>query len=212
MDKVLEEQAKVQDKIEAANAWDLDSRLELAMDALRLPPGDADVTKLSGGERRRVALCRLLLKSPDLLLLDEPTNHLDAESVAWLERFLKDYQGTVVAGHARSLLPRQRRRLDPRARSRLGIPVGRQLLVLAGAEAEPPRAGREEREPAPAHARARAGMDPHVAARAAGEGQGPPQPLRGPAQGRDGKKIESIEIYIPPVPRLGDIVGRSAAT
>ena len=97
MDKILEEQAKVQDKIEAANAWDLDSRLELAMDALRLPPADADVTKLSGGERRRVALCRLLLKSPDLLLLDEPTNHLDAESVAWLERFLKDYQGSVIA-------------------------------------------------------------------------------------------------------------------
>src|SRR5687767_11603035 len=97
MDKILEEQARVQDRIEAANAWDLDSRLELAMDALRLPPGDADVTTLSGGERRRVALCRLLLKSPDLLLLDEPTNHLDAESVAWLERFLKEYKGTVVA-------------------------------------------------------------------------------------------------------------------
>src|SRR3954463_5300214 len=97
MDKVIEEQAKVQDRIEVANAWDLDSRLELAMDALRLPPADAEVTTLSGGERRRVALCRLLLKSPDLLLLDEPTNHLDAESVAWLERFLKDYKGTVVA-------------------------------------------------------------------------------------------------------------------
>jgi ATP-binding cassette ChvD family protein len=97
MEKVLEEQGKVQDKIEAANGWDLDSRVELAMDALRLPPPDADVTTLSGGERRRVALCRLLLRSPDLLLLDEPTNHLDAESVAWLERFLKDYQGTVVA-------------------------------------------------------------------------------------------------------------------
>ena len=97
MDKVIEEQAKVQDRIDAANAWDLDSRLELAMDALRLPPPDADVTTLSGGERRRVALCRLLLLSPDLLLLDEPTNHLDAESVAWLERFLKDYPGTVVA-------------------------------------------------------------------------------------------------------------------
>jgi energy-dependent translational throttle protein EttA len=84
MEKVLEEQGKVQDRIEAANGWDLDSRLELAMDALRLPPADADVTTLSGGERRRVALCRLLLRSPDLLLLDEPTNHLDAESVAWL--------------------------------------------------------------------------------------------------------------------------------
>jgi ATP-binding cassette ChvD family protein len=97
MDKVLEEQGKLQDRIEAANAWDLDSRLELAMDALRLPPPDAEVSRLSGGERRRVALCRLLLRSPDLLLLDEPTNHLDAESVAWLERFLKDYPGTVVA-------------------------------------------------------------------------------------------------------------------
>ncbi len=97
MDKLLEEQAKIQDRIDATNAWDLDSRLELAMDALRLPPPDADVTTLSGGERRRVALCRLLLQSPDLLLLDEPTNHLDAESVAWLERFLKDYAGTVVA-------------------------------------------------------------------------------------------------------------------
>src|SRR6266545_7888276 len=97
MEKVLEEQGKVQDRIEAANGWDLDSRLELAMDALRLPAPDAEVARLSGGERRRVALCRLLLKSPDLLLLDEPTNHLDAESVAWLERFLKDYAGTVVA-------------------------------------------------------------------------------------------------------------------
>src|SRR5213593_3535514 len=97
MEKVLEEQSRIQDKIDASNAWDLDSRLELAMDALRLPPPDADVPTLSGGERRRVALCRLLLQSPDLLLLDEPTNHLDAESVAWLERFLKDYPGTVVA-------------------------------------------------------------------------------------------------------------------
>src|SRR5207344_1494774 len=97
MEKVLDEQSRIQDKIDASNAWDLDSRLDLAMDALRLPPPDADVSKLSGGERRRVALCRLLLQSPDLLLLDEPTNHLDAESVAWLERFLKDYPGTVVA-------------------------------------------------------------------------------------------------------------------
>ena len=97
MDKLLNEQSRIQDRIDASNAWDIDSRLELAMDALRLPPPDADVSTLSGGERRRVALCRLLLQSPDLLLLDEPTNHLDAESVAWLERFLKDYPGTVVA-------------------------------------------------------------------------------------------------------------------
>ena len=97
MDKVLAEQARVQDTIDAAGAWELDSKLDLAMEALRLPAPDVVVETLSGGERRRVALCRLLLQSPDLLLLDEPTNHLDAESVAWLERFLKDYQGTVVA-------------------------------------------------------------------------------------------------------------------
>src|SRR6266567_1198495 len=97
MDKLLSEQSRVQDAIEAANGWDLDRTVEIAMDALRCPPGDADISTLSGGERRRVALCRLLLKSPNLLLLDEPTNHLDAESVAWLERFLKDYPGTVVA-------------------------------------------------------------------------------------------------------------------
>jgi ATP-binding cassette ChvD family protein len=96
-DKLLAEQAELQDKIEAAGAWDLERTFDIAMDALRLPPGDADVTTLSGGERRRVALCRLLLSKPDLLLLDEPTNHLDAESVAWLERTLQDYPGTVVA-------------------------------------------------------------------------------------------------------------------
>ena len=96
-DKLLSEQSDLQDKIDAANAWDLDRQLEIAMDALRCPPSDADVSKLSGGERRRVALCRLLLSKPDLLLLDEPTNHLDAESVGWLERFLQEYTGTVVA-------------------------------------------------------------------------------------------------------------------
>ncbi len=96
-DKLLSEQADLQDKIDAANAWDLDRQLEIALDALRCPPSDADVSKLSGGERRRVALCRLLLSKPDLLLLDEPTNHLDAESVGWLERFLQEYTGTVVA-------------------------------------------------------------------------------------------------------------------
>src|SRR4051795_11549566 len=96
-DDTADEFARLQDRIDAADAWNLDSHLEQAMDALRLPPGDAEVTRLSGGERRRVALCRLLLQQPDLLLLDEPTNHLDAESVAWLERHLHDYKGTVVA-------------------------------------------------------------------------------------------------------------------
>ena len=97
MTALLEEQGKLQDAIDSANAWDLDRQLEIAADALRLPDWDADVSKLSGGEQRRVALCRLLLSSPDMLLLDEPTNHLDAESVAWLERFLHDFPGTVVA-------------------------------------------------------------------------------------------------------------------
>ena len=97
LEPVLEEQGRLQDQIEAAGAWDLDTRIAMAMDALRLPPPTASVSNLSGGEKRRIALCRLLLKAPDILLLDEPTNHLDAETVSWLERFLENYKGTVVA-------------------------------------------------------------------------------------------------------------------
>src|SRR5438034_9406997 len=96
MDKLLARQGQVQEKLDAQDAWDLDSRLEMAMDALRCPPPETPVEILSGGEKRRVALCRLLLSKPDILLLDEPTNHLDAESVAWLEHHLRDYPGTVV--------------------------------------------------------------------------------------------------------------------
>src|SRR3954467_14826757 len=97
MTKLLDRQAKVQEQIDAHDLWNLDNKIEIAMDALRLPPADAEVTNLSGGERRRVALCRVLLEEPDILLLDEPTNHLDAESVAWLERYLHDFPGTVIA-------------------------------------------------------------------------------------------------------------------
>src|SRR3954454_20183139 len=97
MTRLLDKQGNLQERIDALGLWELDHKIDLAMDALRLPPGDADVTKISGGERRRVALCRLLLSQPDMLLLDEPTNHLDAESVWWLERYLKEFPGTVVA-------------------------------------------------------------------------------------------------------------------
>jgi len=97
MNRLLEKQGTLQERIEALGLWELDHKIDLAMDALRLPPGEADVSKISGGEKRRVALCRLLLEQPDMLLLDEPTNHLDAESVWWLERYLAEFKGTVVA-------------------------------------------------------------------------------------------------------------------
>ena len=182
MDKVLEEQGKVQDRIEAASGWDLDSRLELAMDALRLPPPDADVTTLSGGERRRVALCRLLLRSAGPAAArraDEPSRR----RVGRLARAVPEgLPGHRRGRDPRSVLPRQRRRLDPRARSRVRDSVGGELLVVARAEADAARAGREGGDQAPAHARARTRVDPHVAARAPGQGQGATQRLRGHAE------------------------------
>ncbi len=206
MDKVLAEQARVQDRIDAAGAWELDSKLELAMDALRLPPPEVDVKTLSGGERRRVALCRLLLQSPDLLLLDEPTNHLDAESVAWLERFLKEYPGTVVAvthdryfldnvagwileldrgsgipweGNYSSWLEQKQKRLqlEEKTESKRQRTLARELEWVRMA----PRARQ-----AKGKARLKAYED---------------------LLGQDtAKQIESVEIYIQPGPRLGDLV------
>jgi ATP-binding cassette ChvD family protein len=206
MDKVLEEQSKIQDKIDASNAWDLDSRLELAMDALRLPPPDADVAKLSGGERRRVALCRLLLQSPDLLLLDEPTNHLDAESVAWLERFLKDYPGTVVAvTHDRYFLDNVAGWILELDRGR-GIPwegnysswlEQKQNRLAQEEKAETRRQRTLERElewirmsPRARQAKGKARLNAYE------------ELLREDAA----QKIETAEIYIAPGPRLGDVV------
>jgi len=206
MDKVLAEQARVQDRIDAAGAWELDSKLDLAMEALRLPPPDVDVKTLSGGERRRVALCRLLLQSPDLLLLDEPTNHLDAESVAWLERFLKDYQGTVVAvthdryfldnvagwileldrgsgipweGNYSSWLEQKQKRLqlEEKTESKRQRTLARELEWVRMA----PRARQ-----AKGKARLKAYEE---------------------LLGQDtAKQIENVEIYIQPGPRLGDLV------
>ncbi len=206
MDKVMDEQSKLQDRIDATNAWDLDSRLDLAMDALRLPPPDADVTTLSGGERRRVALCRLLLLSPDLLLLDEPTNHLDAESVAWLERFLKDYPGTVVAvTHDRYFLDNvagwilelDRGHGIPYEGNYTGWLVQKQGRLQQEEKTESKRQRTLQREldwirmsPRARQAKGKARLNAYE------------QLLNEDTA----QKLDSIEIYIPPGPRLGDIV------
>jgi ATP-binding cassette ChvD family protein len=206
MDKVLAEQARVQDAIDAAGAWDLDSKLEHAMDALRLPPADADVTKLSGGERRRVALCRLLLKSPDMLLLDEPTNHLDAESVAWLEQFLHEYKGTVVAithdryfldNAANWILELDRTKAFPWEGNYSGwLDQKRQRLALEE-KSESSRQRTLAREldwirmsPRARQAKGKARLNAY-------------EQLLGEDTA---EKLDKIEIYIPPGPRLGDVV------
>src|SRR6476659_8002864 len=193
MDKVMEEQGRLQDRIDAANAWDIDSQLELAMDALRCPPPDADVSRLSGGERRRVALCRLLLKSPDLLLLDEPTNHLDAESVAWLERFLKEYKGTVVA------VTHDRYFLDNAAEWILELDRGSGIPwkgnYSSWLESKQQKTLQRELEfirmsPRARQAKGKARLNAYE------------QLLNEDTA----QKIEQVEIYIPPGPGLGDVV------
>ncbi len=141
-DETADEMTRLQDEIDAQNLWDLDSQVEQAMDALRCPPGDADVSKLSGGERRRVALTQLLLRKPDLLLLDEPTNHLDAESVNWLEHHLREYPGAIlIITHDRYFLDNVTGWILELDRGR-GIPVRRQLLRLSRPEGEALCAGK----------------------------------------------------------------------
>jgi sulfate-transporting ATPase len=206
MDKVLEEQGRIQDRIEAANGWDLDSRLELAMDALRLPPADADVTTLSGGERRRVALCRLLLRSPDLLLLDEPTNHLDAESVAWLERFLKDYAGTVVAvTHDRYFLDNVAGWILELDRGS-GIPwEGNYSSWLQQKQS---RLAVEEKQETKRQRTLQRELDwIRMSPRARqAKGKARLNAYEDLLKEETAQKIEQVEIYIPPGPRLGDVV------
>jgi len=206
MAALLEEQSKLQDQIDAAGAWELDRTLEVAMEALRVPPGDADVATLSGGERRRVALCRVLLEKPDLLLLDEPTNHLDADSVAWLERHLQEYPGTVVA------ITHDRYFLDNVAGWILELDRGRGIPwrgnYSSWLEQKEQRFAVEEKQssarrrtlqrelewirmtPRARHAKGKARVSAFEALRAEEEKRLP----------------ESMEIAIPPGPRLGDIV------
>jgi ATP-binding cassette ChvD family protein len=206
MTALMEEQGKLQDRIDAANAWELERTLEIAMDALRLPPGDAEVSKLSGGERRRVALCRLLLSKPDMLLLDEPTNHLDAESVAWLERFLDDYPGTVVAvTHDRYFLDNVAGWILELDRGR-GIPykgnyTGWLEQKQARLEVEEKQSSARQRtlarelewvrqSPRARQAKSKARIAAFETLRAEEEARAP----------------ETVEITIPPGPRLGDVV------
>ncbi len=206
MNKLIEQQGKLQEKIDAAGAWDLERKLEIAADALRLPPWEADVTKLSGGERRRVALCKLLLSQPDMLLLDEPTNHLDAESVAWLERFLHDYPGTVVAvTHDRYFLDNAAGWILELDRGE-GIPwkgnystwldqKQKRLAVEEKQESARQRTLKHELEwvrtnPKGRHAKSKARLAAYEEL-ASQEFQ---------------KRNETKEIFIPPGPRLGDVV------
>ncbi|MBX3027337.1 energy-dependent translational throttle protein EttA [bacterium] len=206
MTKLLDRQAALQDRIDAANAWELDRQLDIAMDALRLPPPDADVSTLSGGERRRVALCRLLLQKPDLLLLDEPTNHLDAESVAWLERHLQEYPGTVVAvTHDRYFLDNIAGWILELDRGR-GIPFEGNYSAWLGKKRE-----RLEHEEKQASARQRTlsrelewiKMSPRARQAKSKARISAYEALRGEEENR---APETVEIAIPPPPRLGDLV------
>ncbi|MDQ3821835.1 MAG: energy-dependent translational throttle protein EttA [Actinomycetota bacterium] len=210
-DALLAEQGRVQEQIDRMDAWALDATLDRAMDALRLPEGDRDVTTLSGGERRRVALCRLLLSSPDLLLLDEPTNHLDAESVAWLERFLAEYKGTVVAvTHDRYFLDNVAGWILELDRGR-GIPFKgnysswleqKQARLAAEEKQESARGRTLARElewvrmsPRARHAKSKARLGAYE--RLLAEDQA--------------KRIETVEIHVPAGPRLGDVVVEAEA-
>src|SRR5512147_2312012 len=206
MQKLIERQGEVQEKLDHLNAWELDSRLEMAMDALRCPPGDTQVKVLSGGEKRRVALCRLLLKKPDILLLDEPTNHLDAETVAWLEHHLQQYAGTVIAvTHDRYFLDNVAGWILELDRGQ-GIPwkgnysswlEQKRVRLQQEEKSESDRQKTLQRElewismsPRARHAKSKARIKSYE------------QLLAQESE----KRSKDLEIYIPPGPRLGDVV------
>ena len=207
-DALLAEQSKLQTRIDAANAWDLERTLEIAMDALRLPPADADVNVLSGGERRRVALCRLLLSEPDLLLLDEPTNHLDAESVAWLERTLQEYSGTVVA------ITHDRYFLDNAASWILELDRGRGIPwegnYSSWLEQKQARLAQEEKSDKVRQAALERELEWIRMSPRARQSKGKARlttfnELVAESESLD-RRADRLEIAIPPGPRLGDIV------
>src|SRR5580698_391781 len=206
MMKLIEEQAELQEKIEAANAWDLDRTVEIAMDALRCPPGDSSVENLSGGEKRRVALCRLLLEKPDMLLLDEPTNHLDAESVAWLQRFLKDSPGTVVTvPHARYFLDEVAGWILELDRGH-GIPYeGNYSGWLEQKQARLPQEGRQEEARQRTLERELEWVRQSPRARQAKSKARLQAYEELVAQSRE-KAPDNAQIVLPPGPRLGDLV------
>ena len=206
MNALLDEQGKLQDQIDHADAWELDRTLEVAMDALRVPPGDTDVSVLSGGERRRVTLCRLLLQKPDMLLLDEPTNHLDAESVAWLERFLSEYPGTVVA------ITHDRYFLDNVAGWILELDRGRGIpwegYYSSWLDQKQARLQVEEKQ---SSARARALQRElewvRMAPRARqAKGKARLNAYDALVAEEENRELDTVEIAIPPGPRLGDVV------
>ena len=206
LENLLHQQGELQDQIEGAGAWDLDSRVEMAMDALRLPPGKTDVTTLSGGEVRRVALCRLLLQSPDMLLLDEPTNHLDAELIAWLERFLAEYTGTVVAVTHDGIFW---------TTSRGGFSSSTEVLVFRGRETTPRGWSRSRGASKSKQNKRRGGSARcsrelewiHMSPRARqAKGKTRLSAYERLLAEDPQRQIESVEIYIPAGPRLGDIV------
>jgi sulfate-transporting ATPase len=206
MNKLLEEQGELQTAIDAGSLWDVERKLDIAADALRLPPWDADVTKLSGGERRRVALCRLLLSKPDMLLLDEPTNHLDAESVAWLEHFLHDYPGTVVAvTHDRYFLDNVAGWILELDRGR-GIPY--EGNYSSWLEQKEKRLALEERQQESHRKTLKAELEwvrTNPKARRA-KNQDRLKRFEELNSKEFQKRCETQEIYIPPGPRLGDVV------